>query len=73
MNCEGMVQIPHEKNQKYVEFFTARLADSIKVFEDEIAKYIYAKCDATLEVPPFLKKMILENNFVVCEWYSKEI
>jgi len=49
MNCEGMVQIPHEKNQKYVEFFTARLADSIKVFEDEIAKYIYAKCDATLE------------------------
>ncbi len=50
MNCEEMIQIPHEKNQKYVEFFTARLADSIKIFENEVAKYIYAKCDATLEV-----------------------
>jgi len=65
MNCEGMVQIPHEKNQKYVEFFTARLADSIKIFEDEIAKYIYAKCDATLEVPLFLKIINVDSHKIM--------
>jgi len=49
MNFEGATQIPHEKNKKYVEFFTARLADSIKIFEEEIAKFINSKCEATLE------------------------
>ena len=54
MNFEGTAQIPHERNQKYVEFFNARLADSIKVFEEEIARFINSKCEASLEVNFFL-------------------
>jgi len=50
MNYENEIQIPHDKNANYAQFFTSRIADTIKVFEGEVAKYLINRCEANLEV-----------------------
>ena len=50
MNCDSTVQVPAEKNQQYVQSFVNRLQESAMRFEDELSKYLIAKCKTNLEV-----------------------